>query len=130
MIATVPRGGEFIVIAPVFRDYRAWRAKWTKLVWQKSTAWTWLLQRDPRVKLVAHVVTDEIAVKKNYFKPVQAFVYRRGGLIGFASPVFLAEDPPQNTPLLRGGPARPAARHPPREGRPGPRLLRARGAGG
>jgi len=79
MIATVPRGGEFIVIAPVFRDYRAWRAKWTKLVWQKSTAWTWLLQRDPRVKLVAHVVTDEIAVKKNYFKPVQAFVYRRVG---------------------------------------------------
>ena len=79
LLATVPRGGEFIVIAPVFRDYRAWRAEWTKLVWQKSTAWTWLLQRDPRVKLVAHVVTDEIAVKKNYFKPLQAFVYRRVG---------------------------------------------------
>jgi hypothetical protein len=67
------------VITPVFRDYRAWRAKWTKLVWQKSTAWTWLLQRDPRVKLVAHVATVEIAVHKNYFKPVQAFVYRRVG---------------------------------------------------
>jgi uncharacterized membrane protein len=79
VIATVPRGREFIVISPVFRDYRAWRATWTKLVWQKSTAWTWLLQRDPRVKLVAHVVTDEIAVKKNYFKPLQAFVYRRVG---------------------------------------------------
>ena len=79
LLATVPRGHEFIVIAPVFRDYRAWRAKWTKLVWQKSTAWTWLLQRDPRVKLVAHVATDEIAVKKNYFKPLQAFVYRRVG---------------------------------------------------
>ncbi len=79
LLATVPRGREFIVIAPVFRDYRAWRAKWTKLVWQKSTAWTWLLQRDPRVKLVAHVATDEIAVKKNYFKPLQAFVYRRVG---------------------------------------------------
>lgn len=79
LLVTVPRGREFIVISPVFRDYRAWRAKWTKLVWEKSTAWTWLLQRDPRVKLVAHVVTDEIAVKKNYFKPLQAFVYRRVG---------------------------------------------------
>jgi mannosyltransferase len=77
LLATVPRGREFIVIAPVFRDYRAWRAKWTKLVWQKSQAWTWLLQRDRRVRLVAHIVTDEIAAKKNYFKPVQAFVYRR-----------------------------------------------------
>jgi hypothetical protein len=48
-------------------------------VWQKSTAWTWLLQRDPRVKLVAHVASDEIAVRKNYFKPLQAFVYRRVG---------------------------------------------------
>jgi hypothetical protein len=79
LLATVPPGGRFVVITPVFRDYRAWRATWTKLVWQKSTAWTWLLQRDPRVKLVAHVATVEIAVHKNYFKPVQAFVYRRVG---------------------------------------------------
>ena len=79
LLATVPPGREFVVIAPVFRDYRAWRATWTKLVWEKSTAWTWLLQRDPRVKLVAHVATDEIAVKKNYFKPLQAFVYRKVG---------------------------------------------------
>jgi len=68
-----------VVISPVFRDYRAWRATWTKLVWQKSTAWTWLLDRDPRVKLVAHIATVEIAVRKNYFKPIQAFVYRRVG---------------------------------------------------
>jgi mannosyltransferase len=79
LLATVPAGGRFVVITPVFRDYRAWRAQWTKLVWQKSTAWTWLLENDPRVKLVAHVATVEIAVKKNYFKPVQAFVYRRVG---------------------------------------------------
>jgi len=79
VLATVPRGREFVVIAPVFRDYRAWRAKWTKLVWKKSSAWTWLLQRDPRVRLVAHILTDEIAVKKNYFKPLQAYVYRRVG---------------------------------------------------
>jgi mannosyltransferase len=79
LLATVPRGRTFVVITPVFRDYRAWRATWTKLVWQKATAWTWLLQRDPRVKLVAHVATVEIAVHKNYFKPLQAFVYRRVG---------------------------------------------------
>ena len=79
LLRTVQPGKTFVVITPVFRDYRAWRAKWTKLVWQKSTAWTWLLQRDPRVKLVAHVATVEIAVKKNYFKPLQAFVYRRVG---------------------------------------------------
>jgi mannosyltransferase len=79
LLATVPVGGKFVVISPVFRDYRAWRAQWTKLVWQKSTAWTWLLQRDPRLKLVAHVATVEIAVHKNYFKPLQAFVYRRVG---------------------------------------------------
>jgi hypothetical protein len=79
LIATVPRGRTFVVITPVFRDYRAWRAKWTKLVWQKSTAWSWLLDHDPRLKLVAHVATVEIAVHKNYFKPVQAFVYRRVG---------------------------------------------------
>ncbi|HEV7639809.1 MAG TPA: glycosyltransferase family 39 protein [Gaiellaceae bacterium] len=79
LLATVPPGGQFVVITPVFRDYRAWRATWTKLVWQKSTAWTWLLQRDPRVKLVAHVATVEIAVHKNYFKPLQAFVYRKVG---------------------------------------------------
>jgi hypothetical protein len=79
LVSTVPPGRLFVVITPVFRDYRAWRATWTKLVWQKSTAWSWLLQRDPRVKLVAHVATVEIAVHKNYFKPLQAFVYRRVG---------------------------------------------------
>jgi hypothetical protein len=79
LLTTVPKGREFVVIAPVFRDYRAWRATWTKLVWRKSQAWTWLLQRDPRLHLVAHIATDEIAVHKNYFKPLQAFVYRKVG---------------------------------------------------
>jgi len=77
LIADVPVHGEFVVIAPVFRDYRAWRAKWTKLVWRKATAWNWILVHDPRVYVVAHVASDEIALKKNYFKPLQAFVYRR-----------------------------------------------------
>ena len=77
LLATVPPGKEFVVVAPVFRDYRAWRAKWTKLVWRKATAWNWLLEHDPRYKLVAHVASDEIALKENYFKPLQAFVYRK-----------------------------------------------------
>ena len=79
LIASVPRGGEFVVVVPVFRDYRAWKAKWTRLVWQRSLEWSTLLQRDPRLRLEHHFVTDEIAVKHNYFKPVQAFVYRRVG---------------------------------------------------
>jgi len=77
LLATVPSGGEFVVVTPVFRDYRAWRAQWTHLVWQRSLEWTALLQHDPRVRLVRHVSTDEIAVHRNYFKPLQAFVYRR-----------------------------------------------------
>jgi mannosyltransferase len=77
LIATVPPGGQFVVITPVFRDYRAWRATWTKLVWRKAEAWMWLLEHDQNVVVVAHVVSDEIALKKNYFKPLQAFVYRK-----------------------------------------------------
>jgi hypothetical protein len=77
LLTTVPRGGRFVVIAPVFRDYRAWRAQWTRLVWKRSLQWTALLRRDPRVQLVRHVSTDEIALHRNYFKPLQAFVYRR-----------------------------------------------------
>jgi hypothetical protein len=79
LIASVPRGGEFIVVAPVFRDYRAWRAKWTRLVWRRSVAWTSLLQHDPRLQLERHVTSNEIALKRNYFKLLQAFVYRRVG---------------------------------------------------
>lgn len=79
LIATVPRGREFIVVTPVFRDYRAWDAKWTKLVWQTATAWTSLLSHDSQLRLVQHVSTDEIALRLNFFKPLQAFVYRRLG---------------------------------------------------
>jgi mannosyltransferase len=77
LLGTVPPGGQFVVFEPVFRDYRAWRAKWTKLVWRKASDWSWLLEHDPRLQLVAHIRSDEIALKKNYFKPLQAFVYRR-----------------------------------------------------
>jgi mannosyltransferase len=77
LLATVPRGSDFVVISPIFRDYRAWNARWTKLVWQRSNQWTTLLEADPRLRLVRHVVTDEVALHRNYFKPMQAFVYRR-----------------------------------------------------
>jgi len=79
LLASVPRGGEFVVISPLFRDYRAWRAKWTRLVWRRSQQWTVMLAGDPQLRLEHHFMTDEIAVKRNYFKPVQAFVYRRVG---------------------------------------------------
>jgi hypothetical protein len=79
LLASVPLGGEFVVVTPVFRDYHAWNAKWTRLVWRRSLAWTSLLQTDPRIRLVRQVTTNEIAVKHNYFKPLQAFVYRRVG---------------------------------------------------
>ena len=78
-LSSVPPGTEFVVFAPVFRDYRAWRATWTKLVWQRSVAWTSLLQHDPRVQLERHFTTNEIAAQRNYFKLLQAFVYRRVG---------------------------------------------------
>jgi hypothetical protein len=77
LLATVEPWQEFVVFQPVFRDYRAWRAKWTKLVWRKATAWSWLLDHDPRYVVVAHVASDEIALKENYFKPLQAFVWKR-----------------------------------------------------
>ena len=79
VLASVPRGTEFVVVAPVFRDYRAWKSKWTRLVWRRSVAWTSLIQHDPRFELERHLTTDEIALKRNYFKPLQAFVYRRVG---------------------------------------------------
>jgi hypothetical protein len=76
-LRTVRPGEQFVLVTPVFRDYRAWRAKWTKLVWLRASAWRGLLAADPRVRLVRHVWTDEIARKVNYFKPLQAFVYER-----------------------------------------------------
>jgi mannosyltransferase len=77
LLASVPVGSEFVVVSPVFRDYRAWKARWTRLVWRKSQRWTALLAGDPRLRRVRVVATDEIKVKRNYFKPLQAVVYRR-----------------------------------------------------
>lgn len=77
LLASVKPGSDFVVVTPVFRDYRAWDARWTKLVWRRSSQWTALLQADPRVRLIRHIATNEVAVHTNYFKPMQAFVYRR-----------------------------------------------------
>jgi hypothetical protein len=77
LLRTVKPGDEFVVVTPVFRDYRAWDATWTRLVWEKSEDWTNLLEHDPRLRLVGHVTPDEIELKRNYFKPLQAFVYRK-----------------------------------------------------
>jgi hypothetical protein len=79
LIESVPPGREFVVVEPVFRDYRAWQAPWTRLVWQRSLQWSALLQQDRRIRLEHHFATNEIALDRNYFKPVQAFVYRRVG---------------------------------------------------
>jgi hypothetical protein len=78
-ITAVRPGTEFVVVTPVFRDYHAWSATWTNLVWRQSIAYTAALHHDPRVRLVHHVASDEIALRHNYFKPLQAFVYRRVG---------------------------------------------------
>jgi hypothetical protein len=48
-------------------------------VWQRSIEWTTLLGSDPRLRLVRHISSNEIALHVNYFKPLQAFVYRRVG---------------------------------------------------
>jgi hypothetical protein len=79
LLKTVAPGEEFVVVTPVFRDYRAWDAQWTKLVWEKARVWTYLLETDPRIQQVNHVQSNEIALHLNYFKPLQAFVYRKLG---------------------------------------------------
>ena len=45
----------------------------------RRSSGTRLLAHDPRLRVEHHIVTDEIAVKRNYFKPLQAVVYRRIG---------------------------------------------------
>jgi mannosyltransferase len=77
VLATVPPGGRLIVIAPIFRDYRAWRAQWTKLVYKRSVRWQSLIAHDRRFRHVRHLQADEIDLEKRFFKPVQADVYVR-----------------------------------------------------
>jgi hypothetical protein len=77
LLATVPRGGRVAVIAPIFRDYRTWKAEWTHLVYRRSRQWQRLIAHDPRFRHTRHFVANEIELQKRFFKPVQADVYVR-----------------------------------------------------
>ena len=77
LLASVLPGQRLIVFSPVFRDYRAWKAKWTNEVFLRSTVWTAAIARDPRFRVVRTVRSDEILLQRNYFKPLQAVVYLR-----------------------------------------------------
>jgi mannosyltransferase len=77
LLATVPSGGRLVVVAPIFRDYRAWRAEWTKLVYERSLQWQRLIAADRRFRHTEHFVANEIELQKRFFKPVQADVYVR-----------------------------------------------------
>jgi hypothetical protein len=79
VVSEVPPGGRLIVVRPIFRDYRGWRAEWTSLVYERSEQWQRLLERDPRLRRVAHVQPDEFKLEKRFSKAVQADVYERAG---------------------------------------------------
>ena len=70
-------GHEFVVVTPVFRDYRAWNAHVDEARVARSRPRGRAAPADPRFGSIAHIATDEIALGTNYFKPMQAFVYRR-----------------------------------------------------
>jgi hypothetical protein len=77
LLATVKPGQDLIVVSPVFRDYRAWQARWTRLVYLTSQVWTQKIAHDPRFHQVAVIQSNEILQEQNYFKPLQAVVYVR-----------------------------------------------------
>jgi hypothetical protein len=72
-------GQHLVVVAPVFRDYRAWQSRWTRQVYLKSQIWTRDIARDPRFQQVATIASNEVLTKINYFKLLQAVVYVRKG---------------------------------------------------
>jgi mannosyltransferase len=74
-LAALPPGRRVILVQPIFRDYHAWKAKWTRLVYRRSTQWARALAADPRFRHVAHLEANEIELQRRYFKPVQADVY-------------------------------------------------------
>ncbi len=77
LLATVRPGQDLIVVSPVFRDYRAWESRWTRRVYLTSQIWTRDIAHDPRFRQIAVITTDEILLKRNFFKPLQAVVYVR-----------------------------------------------------
>jgi hypothetical protein len=77
VLASVRPGQHLVVVWPVFRDFRAWQSRWTRLVYLTSEVWTREIARDPRFRQVAYVGPNEILQQVNYFKPLQAVVYLR-----------------------------------------------------
>ena len=77
VLASVLPGGHLVVVSPVFRDYRAWEAPWTRLVYLTSQVWTRAIAADPRFRAEQTVTTDEILLERNFWKPLQAVVYVR-----------------------------------------------------
>ena len=63
---------------PVFRDYRAWKSPLDEAgLADLGTSGRRCSRATPECSLVRQVTTDEVAVQENYFKLMQAFVYRR-----------------------------------------------------
>jgi hypothetical protein len=77
VLASVRPGQRFVVVSPVFRDYRAWQARWTREVYLTSQAWTRAIAGDRRFRRVRTIAGNEILTEKNYWKPLQAVVYAR-----------------------------------------------------
>jgi hypothetical protein len=77
LLATVRPGTRLVVVSPVFRDYRAWQAPWTREVYLTSRRWTRAIAADPRFRRVATLASDEILLERNYWKPLRAVVYVR-----------------------------------------------------
>jgi mannosyltransferase len=77
LLSAVGPGSNLVVVSPLFRDYRAWQAPWTREVYLTSQAWTRAVAADPRFRRVATISSNEILAEKNYWKPLQAVVYAR-----------------------------------------------------
>jgi hypothetical protein len=77
VLASVPPGRRLVVVSPLFRDYRAWQAKWTRVVYLTSRVWTRTIAADPRFRRVATLASNEILLERNFWKPLQAVVYVR-----------------------------------------------------
>jgi len=77
VLAAVRPGRHLVLVSPVFRDYRAWQAPWTRLVYDTSQLWTRAVAADRRFREITPVTSPEVLLRRNYFKPLQAVVYVR-----------------------------------------------------
>jgi hypothetical protein len=77
LLSSVRPGRHLVVVSPLFRDYHAWQAPWTREVYLTSQAWTRAVAADPRFRRVATLSSNEILLERNFWKPLQAVVYVR-----------------------------------------------------